>query len=316
MPELFINFETQNLKEFYGHNTIEEILKLTMPHVDTLIFLEYHYIDGFPGYNKFYIENFLNSVFNSYSKINKKNSIDFSLKTKKFNYLSNKHRPARLLTSSWLANNYNNYSEFNYSQSYSYCDFSALLNEFIFVESLPLESKILPKKWITVDASAEKYIENQHAMSYLDPELNFYNGLKNQILPTVFSVVIEPVFFENSCMLTEKYINAVFGGTIPIINGYRVYEVLKEMGFDTFDDIIDTSAQFEKNSVLRIINLLEKNKDRLNDAFNIVKNKSIQTRINNNLRIAKTYDYNLYKKRYPADTRNYLEKFKNFKFIE
>lgn len=314
-PIPIVDYSTFDMKNFYGYDSIDPILKDCMPHVDTLIFNFYQYIDIGNSYKKFYVETFFNNTVKQYHCINVNNLIDFSYKTKKFNYLSNKPRDARLITSCWLANNFKNYDDYNYTQSYEYKDFKDFLNELIFVESLPLESKILPKHWVTVDSSIEKEIDKDSGMVFSFNELNFYKIIKSEISPTVFSIVMEPVFWEHGCLISEKYINAVFGGTIPIINGYKVYDVIKEMGFDTFDDIIDTSAQFEKNSIYRILNLLEKNKDCLDNAHEIIKDKSIQERLIKNVNVLKNYNYNLCRARYSDDDVKFLiENFNKIKF--
>jgi len=307
MPALNYNLRECNLKDNYGFNTIQQILNNIMPHVDTLIFNDYHYIDGFEDYKVFYTEGFFNREAFSYINLEKQNTVDLENKTKKFNYLTNKPREPRFLTSCWIANNYKNHNEFNYTQSYSYSDFKYVLDKFILVESLELKSKMLPEKWISTgllnELSDKKFLGKEYGQN----NYNFYDVMKDQVTPTVFSIVMEPVFWENGCMLTEKYINAILGGTIPIVNGYRVYEVIEEMGFDSFKDIIDTSAQYETNSTLRIINLLENNKQQIDNAMFTIKDKTIQKRIANNIKILENYDYNLAKSRYLPDVVEFLK---------
>jgi len=306
----FINLLTIDIKKFYGHNTIDKILKDFMPHVDTLIFHDYHCIVGNNNYKKFYVESFFNKTVKDYFNVDKDNSIDFSLKEKKFNYLSNKPRAARLLASSWIAENYNNFNEFNYTQAYEdTAEHVGLAGEFMISASLPEKLKILPKKWITVNSSVEQINKNAGGMVYDQNHFNFYNGIRDEIIPTVFSIVMEPVFWEHGCMLTEKYVNAILGGTIPIVNGYEIYEVIEQMGFDTFSDIIDVSAQYEKNPIYRILNLLEKNKNCLDNAIEIINDSTVQKRILNNIKILESYDYNLAKKRYTANELDFLKQF-------
>jgi hypothetical protein len=290
-----------NIKNIHGYNTIDEILNKFMPHVDTVVFDHYNELVLDKDYKIFYLEKFFDRTLINYNRLRKNNSIDNSIdflyKTKKFNYLSNKPRESRFLSSAWIANNYNNFEDFNYTQTYEYNDFKVWIDEFILAESLLLESRSLPKRWIEVDSTVEKQT-SFGKITHLPNELNFYKKIKLEILPTVFSIVIEPVFWEHGCILTEKYINAVLGGSIPIVNGYKVYDVIKEMGLDTFDDIIDTSAQYEKNAIYRILNLLEKNKNQIDNALEIIKDKSIQKRIENNIKILENYDYNLARSRY------------------
>lgn len=294
-----------NIKDFYGYVSFNKFLKESMPHVDTLIFNAYHCINVDDNYKTFYIEERFDDILSKYLSLRKNNIIDFSKKTKKFNYLSNKPREARFLTSAWIAKNYIEHDSYNYTQAFNSDDFKDVLNEFILTESLTIESKMLPKKWITVNPAAERLTANE-GMKYTNNNINFYNGMKDIMSPTVFSIVIEPVFWEHGCMLTEKYMNAVFSGTIPIVNGYKVYDTIKKMGLDTFDDIIDTSAQFEKNPIYRILNLLEKNKNQLDNALDIIKNHSIQKRIENNIKTLENYNYNLARSWYSKDELTFL----------
>lgn len=305
-----IDYSKESIKTLYGYNTIEKVLEQSMPHVDTLIFDHYQHIDiENNNYKIFFIEKFLNNTLKYYNT-NKNNRIDFTKKIKKFNYLSNKPREARVLTSAWIANNYiNDDSCYNHTQSYEYADFKDLLNEFIIAESLTIESKMLPKKWVSYDTLLEKKLYIGFGMTYAPNPINFYNKIKDEIAPTVFSIVMEPVFWEHGCILTEKYVNAVFGGTIPIINGYRVYDNIKEMGLDTFEDIIDISAQFEKNPIYRILNLLEKNKTQLDNALEIIKDTSVQQRLVNNIKILENYNWNLARSRYLTNGINFLINF-------
>ena len=308
MPALpMIDFSTTDIRKFYGYNGITNILKQSMPHVDTVIFDSYHNLDFLcKEYKAFYIEDYFHSTIKEYLSLNKDNLVEFSLKTKKFNYLSNKPREARVLTSCWIANNYYDCGSYNYTQAYYPTEVEDLLDEFIFVESLSMESKLLPKKWVVYDKSIEQRSSTVLGVTYASNSLNFFNAIKNEISPTVFSIVMEPVFWEHGCHLSEKYINAILGGTIPIVNGYKVYEIVKEMGFDTFEDIVDTSAQFEKNPIYRILNLLEKNKNQLDNAIEIVNDVSIQQRLKNNIKILENYNYNLARARYSLADLNFL----------
>lgn len=306
MPELIYNW-SGNLENHRQSNTIQSILDNSMPHVDTLIFNDYNYINGFDTYKIFYAEKIFNYEAFSYNRLKKQNTINFVSKTKKFNYISNKPRIARFLASCWIANNYKNYSEFNYTQSYVYDHFKDSLNGFISNERLQLESTMLPKKWIPSKLTNKPASYRELGNAYGTNNYNFYNIIKNEIVPTVFSIVMEPVFWENGCMLTEKYINAILGGTIPIVNGYQVYEIIKQMGFDSFEDIIDTSSQFETNPTLRIVNLLENNKNQIDNAIDLIKNKNIQERLVNNIKILENYNYNLAKSRYSTEVVEFLK---------
>lgn len=309
MPPFTIDFSTNHAKEFYGYNSLNKILEQSMPQVDTVIFDHYQNLALNKDYNTFYIEIFFQKTIREYLSLNQDNSVEFANKTKKFNYLSNKPREARVLTSAWIAKNYSNQSDYNHTQSYQGRDFEQLLDEFVLAESLSLESRFLPTKWLSTGAPIELQSTDKSGIAYDNTSANFYNIIKKQITPTVFSIVMEPAFWEHGCSLTEKYINAVFGGTIPIVNGYRVYKSIEQMGLDTFDDIVDTSSQFEKNSILHVYNLLEKNKNVLDNALEIIKDQSVQKRLINNIKILENYNYNLARSRYSEAQLNFLTNF-------
>lgn len=78
---------------------------------------------------------------------------------------------------------------------------------------------------------------------------SFSNALTYQKLlqarviePTCISLITEPCFYEREAMITEKTLMAIYGGTIPIwIGGWRLPDVMRDLGFDVFDDIVDHS---------------------------------------------------------------------------
>ena len=49
-------------------------------------------------------------------------------------------------------------------------------------------------------------------------------------------------YYEREAMITEKTIMALYSGTLPLwIGGWRLPDVMRDLGFDVFDDIIDHS---------------------------------------------------------------------------
>jgi hypothetical protein len=86
-------------------------------------------------------------------------------------------------------------------------------------------------------------------------------------------------------MITEKYINAVYAGTIPLVDGYLIGEMLDKIGFDIFNDIIDYSYHYEKNSLVRIKKMLDSNKQLLNNSADIIQNDTIKQRLTANFHL-------------------------------
>jgi hypothetical protein len=59
------------------------------------------------------------------------------------------------------------------------------------------------------------------------------------------------------------------------------------MGFDIFDDIVDTSYQYIENPVLRTWEMMERNKDLLTRGLELINDNTIQDRIIKNLEWAR-----------------------------
>ena len=213
-----------------------------------------------------------------------KNTFDFNncfqKKSKDFNIVMNKIRPDRLITSCWLRNN-KQYFDFLYTQSWDQEIVIHQLYELLqignitdYKNSSNITIETMPKNWI-----GTKYSDGN--------AINFHQNVSDIFYPSVFSVVLEPTFWENDVHISEKYLNALYGLTIPIVSGYNSCDCLKRMGFDTFDDIIDTSYQYIENAVTRTWQMIELNKSVLTNAKNIIKDKNIQKRIIKNLEWAR-----------------------------
>ena len=109
------------------------------------------------------------------------------------------------------------------------------------------------------------------------------------LMPSASAVVLEPVFWEHGCMITEKYLQAVLGGCIPIVNGHKIYNYLESIGFETFGDIIDQSSQHEKNPVLATWNLMDKNLVFFQNALDLYHDTSVRERLLYNINHVKNH---------------------------
>ena len=205
---------------------------------------------------------------------------NFTSKSVNFNVIMNKIRPDRLLTSCWLYNNQHDY-DFVYTQSWNSEEVEVEIYELLqiggltdYKNSAGLHLKTMPKNWV-----GETYGGSN--------AINFKNIASETFYPSAVSVVVEPVFWENACHITEKYLNALYGLTIPIVSGYKCCDCLSKMGFDIFDDIVDTSYQYIENPVLRTWEMMERNKDLLNRGLELINDNTIQDRIIKNLEWAR-----------------------------
>jgi len=187
------------------------------------------------------------------------------------NCLMNKPRPHREIISCWLYNNIDS-KNLLYTQSWDCKEESPTKD---YVEFLDNKNSIniyneLPRRWIEF----HKFTSNAD-----NPE-KFYQYFYPKIFSkTFFSLVLEPDFFINASSISEKYIYAIKGLTIPIITGYKIYEKLKLLGFHVFDDIVNTEYQYEVHPVKRIWKMLENNKELMSGNVERFKNKSVKERM-------------------------------------
>jgi hypothetical protein len=104
------------------------------------------------------------------------------------------------------------------------------------------------------------------------------------------SLITEPVLLERESLITEKTIMAIYGGTLPVwVGGWRQADVMRDFGFDVFDDIVDHSYQESQDPVERCFLALEQNLDLLRDfdrANDFLSNN--QHRLMHNLDLLKT----------------------------
>ena len=290
MPDidLTVYYKSRDIKKHvYGKNTFTDILdQNSIDPNKTVIFDHYQYISNTKHYNIFFSDFWLHDEieekYRNHSEF-KNWTIDFDIKKYNFNCPMSKKRPNRVLASCWLANNFNT-QDFLYTQSWQAQPSD--MDLFYALEPIKLENKFLSTQWVDADFS-----------EYHNARLFFETIGKTIMTPTAVSIVLEPVFWETGTIITEKYVNAILAGTIPITHGYRVYDILASMGFDTFSDLVNTQAQYELNPVLRVLNTLEDNKELLENGCKIIQNCAIKKRVENNLQVLKQYNHNFVKEK-------------------
>jgi hypothetical protein len=190
----------------------------------------------------------------------------------------NKKRYARVLASCWLANHEKEIN-LHYTQNWDTCD--DVLYELVQLGGL--------KDWTGEWGPEIKTMPRQFFGDYGPNHLNYKNIFKDIYENSASVIVLEPVFWEYGSILTEKYLQAVLGGCIPLVNGYKIYDHLESIGFETFGDIIDQSSQYEKNSVLAVWYLMDKNIDFFQSVIDIYHEKSVRERLLHNINHAKNY---------------------------
>lgn len=271
--------------ELFGGNTYLRTFKDSGIDTTKKFFVSatYIYLDKFTGQDNVVFLPIWNFYLEAKSSKSKANVIDFDKKTTGANCQMHNQRYNRILASCWIYNN-KNWLDVDYTQSWASEEKETLLFELLKIGKLATWQgsdyaiKNLDKKYINSDVkhSIDLYFENQQ-----------YNSMFRQ---SAVSVVLGSTFFEYGCDVDEKYLTAVFGGTIPIHDGYGFYDTVKKLGFDTFDDIVDTSGQYESNPCTRTWNTLEKNRELLMHGLDYIKQFDIQERILNNYNLARNPD--------------------------
>jgi hypothetical protein len=271
--------------EYFGKNTIIETFNNQgLDYKDYFfVFDSYLNLEGFDQHSVFYPKFFLKTIekFLAYSPTYK---IDFAMKKNSVNCLMHKNRSSRILASCWFANNPIN--DLLYTQFWSHNNHELImhLEELLQLGNLTDWNHSYGPEYKMLKQCIDSSFNITESGYYYDQiAINFFEKIAHMYYSTVFSVTLEPVFWEHGSMLTEKYAHAVYGGTIPILNGYQVYDNLNKLGFDTFSDIIDTSSQHELDPILRIWNMLEKNKNVFAQWKEIISDVQIQKRMVNNL---------------------------------
>jgi len=277
--------------KYFGKNTIRDrFIDQGLNFQDYFfIFDTYLNLEDFKINSYFYPNWLLHTAIN-YQLFSSDCTIDFTKKTHSVNCVMNKQRSARVLASCWFANN--KVDRVLHTQSWTNTDHAILnhLNRLLPLGGLsapPMgpDVRLLDQQWIDSEMFALNQEKSKISIApCYNNMVNFFNSAVRQVFDTTaISVVLEPVFWEHGSIASEKYMHAIYGGTIPLVSGYKIYDSLATLGFDTFQDIIDISSQYELDPILRVWNMLEKNKKLFLQWQELISDKQIQKRIINNL---------------------------------
>ena len=96
---------------------------------------------------------------------------------------------------------------------------------------------------------------------------NFDQNLRTLYSNTAIEIVNETIWFPDAGgIVSEKYLNSVYGFNLPIIISVRnTVAYLKHLGFDMFDDIIDHSYDVIDSPTVRLVSALNLNLHLLRD---------------------------------------------------
>ena len=135
-----------------------------------------------------------------------------------------------------------------------------------------------------------------------DNVTNFELSLKLKYLHSFVELVSESSFVTPAYNVTEKTLNSIYGCNFPILlGGVGIVQLLRDIGFDMFDDVIDHRYDTIDNPFNRIINAVECNKRLLLDADHAKEQwRKNRHRFESNVEIARTQLYPWYKQRTTA----------------
>lgn len=269
----------QTKTEFFGKNSFDTLLdRSNINKTDKFfVFDGYVYLQGFSDTDRSVFLPEQSAFCNNGNT--QLGNIDFSKKTINFNCPMHNSRYNRIIASCWLYNHAQDL-KFDYTQSWESVHKEPLLFELLKLGDLATwqgsqyQAKNLNKKYIESHSiGVDLYYHNQQ--------------YRDMLMNSAVSIVLSVTFWEYGCFLDEKYLTAVYSGTIPLCDGYGFYDIIRKLGFDVFDDIIDISHQYELNPILRTWHMLEKNQHVLTDAIDYAQRPDIQQRLLNNYHLAK-----------------------------
>jgi len=124
-------------------------------------------------------------------------------------------------------------------------------------------------------------IDNSQVGNYGGNTWTWNNGLQNMFSGSAISLITESVSWQKASIFSEKTLFSVLGLTFPIwIGGYEQAKEFANLGFDTFDDIIDHSYQSYDTLIERCFYAFKKNIHLLSD-----KNMAAELRLKNKHRL-------------------------------
>lgn len=251
----------------------------------------------------------------------RKDSVPDILPTKNLCFSSPKPTPARHLTARCIANFF---SAENIAYRYARKQFNTIgkvsryATEHL-LDRFEISDQITTELLIDIDYNISKSTLKDNLDMYdvdLSPRytndnikgyypLTFYHKnplIFEKLFPILFStactsIIPEPSFYELGTGITEKTLNAIYSGHFLLWAGnYGAADVMENLGFDTFSDVIDHSYQWEIHPGKRIVECFSKNIDFLSNLeMQSDLRQTFIDRLNQNLYLAQDYGI-LYKK--------------------
>jgi hypothetical protein len=128
---------------------------------------------------------------------------------------------------------------------------------------------------------------------------NFNYKLRAYYTDTFVEIITETSYTETAYLLTEKTLNSIYGCNFPILLcGCGSVALLRSIGFDMFDDVVDHSYDTIENPIDRLYTAVTNNLELLtnNDKTKTIWQEN-KHRFLKNVDVAKTTMYDFYSKR-------------------
>jgi hypothetical protein len=150
---------------------------------------------------------------------------------------------------------------------------------------------------ITQDEPYELEPDSLALSSVINNVNNFKNKLRHLYLNSFVEIITETLYSTADGMVTEKYLNSVYGCNFPIIlSTPGTVSRLREIGFDVFDDIIDHSYDIILNPVTRLESAIMCNINLIKNTENTIQIWNLmQDRLLANIEYARDGMYKFYK---------------------
>lgn len=126
-----------------------------------------------------------------------------------------------------------------------------------------LQPMTRPKKWFSVK---NQYVNDGAIENYGSMNEVFLNNLFPLYNKSAVSIITESVQNQRAAVITEKTLYSTYGLTFPLwVGGYGQEKLYRELGFDTFSDLINHDYQYADTLLERCWLAFSLNKDLLLD---------------------------------------------------
>lgn len=131
------------------------------------------------------------------------------------------------------------------------------------------------------------------AVEYWNNANNFNQNLRSLYSNSLLEIVSETLYETKVGIITEKYLNTVYGYNFPIlISVPGTVKFLRDFGFDMFDDVVDHSYDEIEDNLLRIETAIQNNLQLITDRTQLISCwQNSMRRFDDNLKFAKTEMY-------------------------